>query len=898
MRTAHWSTAVLMMATVAIAAAQDCPQHTARAIGEVLDSSGALIVGASVLIDENITLQSDHEGRYSTSCIADGAHNLRVEANGFEAATAKLSISSGTHTFVTRLKPSTVTTEITAADATGVDSDDIAGTKTLQANDLKQMADDPDEFARQLQVLAAAAGGAPGQAVVAVDGFQNSGRIPPKSAIAFIRVNPDLFSSEYERPPYEGGRVEIFTKPGQAKLHGSLFTTQSGRFFNAKDPFAPSRAAIGKQRYGFELSGPIRRNKADFALALEHRQIDQFAVVNAVSLDGAGNIVNLISNVPTPQTLWEGSARVGWMPNARHNITATYTAAVNSLHNVGVGGVTLQEAGYESLQQEHTLRFTDIQTVSAQTVHEVRIGYTWRLRDDDPHTGSPSLLVAGAFTGGGAYTQALRSHQHDLEVDDDVMYTRGKHSMKAGVQLLDSQLNDSLPTNFNGQYVFGGGSAQVLGGTGTTTISGLEQYRRALLGLPGGTPTVYAATTGNAAISLNQLRVVLFAQDQWKLRPRLILSYGLRYAVQSTPTTLRNAGPRLGVAWSPDRAQRWVLHVRSGLFFSAINTASVLEANRLNGTNQSQVQVYNPIFGRALTTGSAAITTVRAPLPGLSQTPSLQSHLGVEHEFAGHWHAQANLYLVRGWDLLRSRNINSPINGVPTGPRPGVPNLNVDQYQQTGTVHGNVTFLGMDQHSLRRLQIFAGYIRMDLRTNADTADFFPQSNVTDTGETARPMWESTHHLIAFSNLTLPKGISLSTQFDAASGNPYNITTGFDSNGDGNFNDRPHLATAADSTVYSTRFGSLSPTGAGAYIVRNAGTLPWNVHLDANLSRSFTLPHRDGRDAQNLAVNVRSTNSLNHTNVTAVGGVLGSPLFGRSYSADPGRRMELGLRYSF
>ncbi len=48
----------------------------------------------------------------------------------------------------------------------------------------------------------------------------------------------------------------------------------------------------------------------------------------------------------------------------------------------------------------------------------------------------------------------------------------------------------------------------------------------------------------------------------------------------------------------------------------------------------------------------------------------------------------------------------------------------------------------------------------------------------------------------------------------------------------------------------------------------------------------------------MALNLRSTNLLNHTNVTAVGGVLGSPLFGEAYLADPGRRVEVGLRWNF
>ena len=891
-KTMRLAMAAGMIVMASAAQAQQCAVHFGRVSGEVRDASGALIVGAAVTVDAGELIKTDKQGRFESACVSDGPHTVSIESDGFEAAVEQVHIGPDMHALVTKLKPSAVMTVVEAIDADGVDSEDIAGSKTLQQSDLKQMADDPDEFARQLQVLAAAAGGAPGQAIITVDGFQNSGSIPPKSAIAFIRVNPDLFSSEYERPPYQGGRVEIFTKPGQSKLHGALFTTQSAAFLNAKDPFALSRAAIGKQRYGFELSGPIRKNKADFALALEHRQIDQFAVVNAVSLDNAGNTINVVANVATPQTLWEGSARLGWMPNAKNNVTATYSANVDSLHNVGVGGVVLQQAGYDSLQQEHAIRFTDLQTLSARLVHESRVGYTWRLRDDAPQSSAASLVVAGAFTGGGAITQLLRSHQRDLEIDDDILYTRGKHSVKAGVQLLNSTLNDSLPTNFNGQYVFGGGTI------GTSTISGLEQYRRALLGLPGGTPTLYAVTVGNAHLSLNQLRVVLYAQDQWKLRPRLSLSYGLRYAVQSTPTTLRNAGPRIGLAWSPDKAQRWVLHARTGLFFSPVDTATVLEANRLNGVQQRQMQIYSPAYGQPLTTGTASVTTVRAPLPSLSQTPSLQSHVGVEHEFTGHWHAQANLYLVRGWDLLRSRNINAPLDGQPSGPRPLLPNTNIDQYQQTGTIHGNVMFLGIDQHSLRHVQIFAGYIRMDLRTNADSAGTYPQSSTSDAGETARPSWLATHHAIAFSTISLSKGLALSTQFDAASGNPYNVTTGFDDNGDGILNDRPHYATGTESTIYRTAFGALAATGTGQYIQRNAGTLPWNIHLDANLSRSFALPHRNGADATSLAVNVRSTNLLNHTNATAVGGVLGSPLFGRAYVADPGRRVEVGLRYSF
>jgi len=873
-----------MVLWAAGAGAQSCPATLAVV---VKDTTDAVVANARVTLDGRAVLTTDKAGLAVYKCIAAGKHALHVEAESFAAQDT--TVRAGAASVQMKLKPQSVNETVNAVDSGVGATENVAGEKTLTSKDLAAMADDPDDFKTQLEALAAASGGAPGAAIVTVDGFQGASKMPPKSAIAFIKVNPDLFSAEYGQPPYEGGRIEVYTKPGQDRYHGALFFTYGGSDLNARDPYAQSTQATGKRRYGFELTGPAWSKKSDFTLDLEKRDIDEYAVVNATTLDGSGNPMNLIQSVATPQRLWQGNARLGMQWGPKTIATLTYEADVNSEGNQGVGGSTLAEVGYDTVQSEYTVHGTAMSTVSPNLIHEGRVSFQWQDRDDTPHSKSVSLQVAGAFTGGGVSTQALRSHVKNIELDDDVIWNHKKHMVKAGVQMLDAVERVNAPTNFNGTYTFGGGPG----------VSGLQQYQA------GGPATTYSITTGDPEINFNQLRLVLFVQDQWKWRSRLQFALGLRYALQTDPGTYGNFAPRAGLSWSPDKKQKWVLRARTGLFNSPISTGAMMQTLALNGVRQQQISVYGATYCNPVTpscnpvpAGAVSIQTLQQFAPGgVSQNTVWQSQFAVEHDLPGRWHGQANLYLAKGWDMMRSRNVNAPLNDVPTGPRPGAANENVFQYQQTGNLHGNVMFLAVDQRTMKHLQLFLGYLRMDLRGDADSANFFPQSALTDAGETARPSWETTHRVLAFGQLMLPWKLTLSEQMNLYSGSPYNVTTGFDNNGDGVFNDRPQYASAPGPGVYATRFGLLTASGGTGVMPRNSGTMPWTVHLDMNLARTFALT-KGKNHPQSLALNVRSANVLNHTNVTAVDGVLGSPQFGQAIAADSGRRIEFGARYSF
>jgi hypothetical protein len=903
----NWKLAVLLVGFIpAVCGLAQQPCRQGRPVeGTVNDSTGAVIPGARVQSDGE-TAATDAAGHFVLSCVPESYTTITAQADGFAPGTAALS-RQVTHVEF-QLQLARVETDVVAGDdATAMDADHGAGTRTLGSQEVRRLADDPDEFLRELQALAASSGGIPGSALITVDGFQNTSALPPKGSIASIRVNPDMFSAEYERAPYLGGRIEIFTKPGADPVHGALFFTDSDGSFNATDPFSVTATPARKRRYGFELSGPVVPKKSDFALALEKRDIDEFNVVNAVTLDQNGDQIPLQQTVAAPQRLWIGSARNDWQMSQKDVATLSFAANVNNLGNQGIGGLTLAEAGYSSLVSEYDLRLNNVLTLSPNLLHETRIGYTWKRTAQMPLSTEPSLQVAGFFTGGGATSQNLNDRERDLEADDDLMVTQGKHSWKVGVQSFGFFVHDYDPNTFNGAYVFGGGSVPGQ----TTTISGLEQYRRALLNLPGGLPTSYQLTTGTPLVPLAQWRVALFGQDAIRLGPRLTVVTALRYQLQTSPGSFANLSPRLGLAWSPDRKSAWLIHLRAGIFRFPNSQSYATEVYRLNGIRQLQTTVYSPSFSNPLTPipGSIQVGT-RNQFPGiLHQVPSLQTHLNIERSFHDGWHVSTALYWYANWGQLQTRNINAPLIGSSVGtppdptaalafPRPGVANENIVQYENSGHSSGNIYVVGGDRNAGKRATVSVYYVHVNAKSDAVETVGNPQSSYSNRGEVSRADWAADNAVYASGALHLPYKLEGSWILDARNGQPYNIAIGTDVNGDGDFHDRPSYALAPGPGVYSTRFGLLTTNTVNGDVPRNLGRMPATLHLDTNLSRVFTINPGDKDHQRTFTFNARSANLVNHTNVTAVNTILSSSTLGTALTAETARRVELGVRFAF
>ena len=874
--------------------------------GTVRDTTMALIPGAVLRLEDGHTTTSGSDGHFRFPCVATGSHRITVVAAGFAAKEIDV---DARHSADLRLvlEPDSVRTDVqvNADEQTVADTMETGVSPTISGKQLQSLADDPDDLLRELQELGAAAGGSPSSVTISVDGFQGSSKLPPKSSIAYIKVNPDQFSAEYREPPFNGARVEVYTKPGLSAFHGALFATNGSPWENARDPFSTSKAAIGKQRYGFELTGPVRKQGSDFSLDLEHRSIDNFGVVNAVTLDSGGNEVSTIANVATPQRLWIGQARLDWQLGAKNTLIGSYSANVNSLENVGVGGTNLAESGYGSGQYEHILRGTVVTTISAHLMHEARVSFRWDGEDDLPASTAPQLQVAGAFTGGGATIGPQQLHELNIEADDDAILTTKAHTLKFGTELMIYKENQQLTTNFNGTYIFGGGAAPVLGAGNvavpgqTETITGLEQYRRALLNLPGGTPTAFSNVVGTPNVAFTQVQNSLYIQDDWKLSHGVQLSGGVRYYVQNAPDLFSTATPRVGILWSPTKQGTWTVHAHAGTFGGRFGESDTAEVKREDGVHRVTSTVYNPIYGDPLT-GTVPIHAMREFSPHINNLTWGGFNAGGTRSVPGGWNLSTDFYWGRFWNYGRTENINSPLNGVPNGPRNGALNLDVLQVQNSGQGSVSAEFVGVEQHSLKRVQLFFGGVRVELIDDTDDNTFFtPQSAFTNAGEFAHRDTQPVWNLFGNANFSLPAKVQLSGDLNAGGDQHYNITTGFDNNGDGQFNDRPQYAAPGTPGAIQTQYGSLVASGGTGVFPRNKGVQPWTFHLDTNLQRAFTLTRNSKAEhQQTLTVNVRSSNVLNHTNVTSVGGVFASPLFGVPYAADNGRRVEAGLRYSF
>ncbi len=376
-------------------------------------------------------------GNYSITVTMDGfasfvKEGVRITAGQALTVDAKLAIQTENQT----VQVSTNTTQLS------VDSDSNASSTVIKGADLDALSDDPDELSAELSALAGPAAG-PNGGQIYIDGF-TGGQLPPKSSIREIRINQNPFSAQYDRLGF--GRVEIFTKPGTDKFHGSFQLQGNDNIFNTGSPFVTSQPPYHTLFFLGNLTGPIN-SKASFTLSGTRRDIDNNNLINGTiyanpaaptvlcqPADPACTSLAYAAAVNAPQTRWDISPRVDLALSDKNTLTVRLQYTSNTQTNNG-SGFNLSTTGATTTAVEPTVQISDTQIISSRVINEVHLEYQLDKSGSTPVSTAPAVSVQGSFNGGGTTVGPSTDRSTHVEVQNYTSIQLQKNFIRFGGRL-------------------------------------------------------------------------------------------------------------------------------------------------------------------------------------------------------------------------------------------------------------------------------------------------------------------------------------------------------------------------------------------------------------------------------------------------------------------------------
>lgn len=910
-------------------------QARASLRGSVSDEFGATIVGATVTLTDTAgtakTATTNADGNYAFTGLAPGKYTIRAIATGFAT-------SEDTEVDVTaaRRDPLNISLKIAAIETQvkvdantplSTDTANNANQQVLSGKDLDALPDDPDELAAALQALAGPSIG-PNGGQIFIDGF-SGGNLPPKESIREIRINQNPFAPENDQP---SGRIEILTRPGTDKLRGGLNFNFQDESFNSRNPFAVSsskRSPYQQRQFGGNLSGPIVKSKASFFIDVNRNETDDNDLVRATILDSALNPVQVGLGALVPRRNTNIGPRIDYAINDKNTLIARYNFFESKTKNNGIGGFTLPQRGYEFRSRNQNIQLTETAIINAFTINETRFQFS-RGRNESLGNTLPLLNVSGSFNG--CLTSAACSGVgHTInestrwELNNFTQIQKGMHTFKFGGRIRGVKINDDNPTNTGGSWTFTGGFGPAFDANNNpiagsnVSLSSLERYRRTLLvqqnGLTaaqqafcgagttadcvrklGGGAAQFSINTGNFAASVSQIDIGVYGQDDWRIRPNLTLSYGLRYESQGNISSKYNFAPRLGFAWSPGAANatkppKTVIRGGGGIFYNRFGENFTLTASRFNGINELQYVLAEPFSTAAPTQGVLDLPSARPiynllnlfptiptsaqlqVIPAQQQTiyrvaSNLQAPMvtlaggQVERQLPRNITAFAGAYLYRISHVIRARDVNAPLPGTitaatPNGIRPNPALGDINQYESSGKFRLWQAMTGFNSRLNPKISLQGTYILSKMNNDTDGGGNFPVNSYDFTGEYGRGSGDVRHRFTLVGTISPPWWSLVFSPFIIAnSGPPFNITTGRDTNLDRQYNERPSFAAVgADCNsvnIRCTRFGNfnLSPLPGEQIVPRNYGHASGSLSVNVRVSRTFGFGGEANRSASN------------------------------------------------
>ena len=523
---------------------------------------------------------------------------------------------------------------------------------------------------------------------------------PSPEAVEEVQMIRNQFAAEYGRA--SGGRVNLRTRSGSNKFHGRFYDFYRNDVFNANTfnnkRLGLSRAPFEEHNPGFTFSGPIvlpfyhGRDRTHFFAAyefdtiLDSTTIDTLLPIDknplfplptptspgaaraenppAPALTVTNGIAPFVEGVSTPQRNQIFTTRIDHQFTDMHNGQINYQLGrFTNLRQFG-GGSRLAEALQAKTRNTDAIAYLDNYVFSAQAVAQTRFQWSRLTPAIEAQGGASPVvlidindsqsLITGTLIAGSSTTGATDRSESRWQAQEIFAYVPGAHSLKFGgdVQHIKSTFIDL--SDVSGTFNFNS--------FGDFLADAASRFRQNFL----------------TSSTQRNLYTGLFAQDEWRVRPNLMISYGLRWENESIRPDHNNFGPRFALAYDPFKSGKTVIRAGAGIFYNRALLRTIddftlgaqqlfLDTNDIPVAQRAAVlsQIH---FPQPLTSDSSSVKqfgTLNAGFsrrldPHLRIPESYQANVGFERELPRAWVFEANYTYNRSLHLWREFNINAP----------------------------------------------------------------------------------------------------------------------------------------------------------------------------------------------------------------------------------------------
>ena len=504
----------------------------AQLSGTVIDASGLPIPHAVVTvagIRASQSAETDDRGSFVFAAPPAGPCRIHIERTGFEPFDKTLAGEDRVLRVQLRIEIRHDSIVVKAPSKDAAPGPPI-GFVSIDAIELRRISNDPRVWVNYARMLA---GSANSPAQIYVDGMP-AAQLPPAAQIARIIVNPDTFSAEYT----DGGNahIDIITKAPDRRFRFNFGSDSAGA--GGGSTLTPGPQAVLHSLNG-SLSGAVPHFPLAFSVVGSFAESIDPVAVTAV-LPGAGFPSFDPAKTGTYSTRAISlSPDLYYYPSETLRLHLSDTESRSGGRNLGVGGLTLMDAGVDNSFRSGETRFTfngggNRLSYRGGLVVE-RSNVESRARNTEA-----GLNVLGSFSTGGP--QILNSDAAHFGSTGKIVFEPALPSWSAGITVVETGESRYDVVNPGGVFTFADlpSYAQFLKGSGTATWTGLR---------------------GNGRLQIRQFRISPFFQKLLWQSAHAIVNAGVRADTQSSAGAF--VSPRLSAAieW-----RRFVIRAGAGMF--------------------------------------------------------------------------------------------------------------------------------------------------------------------------------------------------------------------------------------------------------------------------------------------------------------------------------------------